>query len=192
MLRSTISLTAIVIAGAIFFLYTQPAYDKTKAIHAQIASYDQALEKAAELQTLKQQLLDRYNSFPPADIARLQKLLPDHVDNIRLILDMDDIAMRDGMTLSNVDISGNNSTSDTKTVIGALGASAQKYDTLAISFTTNGTYTQFKKFLTDLQSSLRIVDMTSLKIGPGGGGGAIKSSEPIFAFGINLKTYWLK
>src|SRR4051812_10680051 len=145
MLRTTISLTSIIIAGAIFFAYTQPTYDQSKTIQLQITSYDQALQKAAELQTLKAQLLARYNAFNPTDIDRLQKLLPDHVDNIRLILDMDNIAAHDGMTLSNVDIGGNDSaaagTSNAPTVIGSLGASAQKYESLSIAFSTSGTYT---------------------------------------------------
>ena len=193
MLRSTISLTAIVIAGAIFFLYTQPAYDQSKTVQTQIASYDQALQKAAELQTLKAQLLARYNAFNPADIDRLQKLLPDHVDNIRLILDMDHIATIDGMTLSNVDISGNDSSAagSGATVIGSLGASTQKYESLSIAFSTSGTYDNFKKFLNDLQSSLRIVDMTSLTITPGGAV-ASGTSGPSFTYGVKLKTYWLK
>src|SRR4051812_36680797 len=136
MLRSVISLSAILIAGAIFFMYTQPTYDQTKAVQTKIASYDEALKKAAELQTLKQQLLAKYNSFNPADLERLQKLLPDHVDNIRLILDMDHIATSRRMILSNVDISGNTSAPDTKTVIGSLGEDTKKFDSLTIAFST--------------------------------------------------------
>ncbi len=204
MLRSVISLSGILIAGAIFFAYTQPTYDKSRSIQAQIANYDEALKKAAELQTLKQQLLARYNAFNPSDIERLQKLLPDHVDNIRLILDMDNIATHRGMTLSNVDISGNSGTADNKTVIGSLGASTRKFESLSIAFSTTGTYTDAKKFLNDLESSLRIVEMTSLTISPGGAVGPVPTdgrgpsgassnvSEPTFTFGIGLKTYWLK
>src|ERR1051326_1864765 len=105
MLRSTISIVGVLLAGGIFFLYTQPAYDKSGQLQAQISQYDQALQKAAELQQLKQTLLARYNAFDPADIDRLQKLLPDHVDNIRLILDMDAMAAARQMALSNVNVS---------------------------------------------------------------------------------------
>ncbi len=190
MVRTTISLAGILIAGAIFFLYTQPAYDNAQGARNQIAQYDQALQKAAELQTLKQSLLSRYNAFNPTDLDRLQNLLPDHVDNIRLILDMDDVAAKRSMQLSNVDISGNDSNAKTQTVIGALGASNQKYDSLTLGFTTTGTYTNFKLFLNDLQSSLRVVDLASLTIAPSSGFGP--ASEPTFSYGVKLKTYWLK
>lgn len=196
MLRTIVSITGTILAGAIFFFYTQPAYDASKTVQTKIAGYDQALQKAAELQTLKQQLLSRYNAFNPGDIDRLQKLLPDHVDNIRLIMDMDNMATQRHLALSNVDISGNDSSSaPNKTVVGVLGASNRKYDALTLGFTTTGTYTNFKQFLQDLQISLRIVDFTSLTITQTGASAPSSSGagyEPVYAFGVTLKTYWLK
>ena len=193
MLRTTVSITGIILAGAIFFFYTQPAYDSSLTVRNKIASYDEALSKAAELQQLKQQLLSKYNAFNPNDIDRLQKLLPDHVDNIRLIMDMDSMASARNMELSNVDISGNDSSSNAtpQSAMSALGGSNDKYSALTLGFTTTGTYSNFKKFLQDLQLSLRIVDLTSLTITPAPGG-SVSDPDPNYAFGIKLKTYWLK
>jgi Tfp pilus assembly protein PilO len=192
MLRTTVSLTGILLAGAIFFFYTQPEYDKTKDINAQIAEYNQALQKAAELQQLKQQLLDKYNKFDPNDIDRLQKLLPDHVDNIRLILDIDNLAQSHQMQLSNVQVNGNDSNATQQSVIGTLGTQAQKYDSLQLGFTTSGTYDDFKSILSDLEKSLRIVDLVSLSIAPAGTVQGPSGLQPTYTYMINLKTYWLK
>ena len=89
MVKNLLSIAGLAVAGGIFFLYTQPAYDNVQVLKGRIAQYDQALDKAAELQQLKQSLLSRFNAFRPEDLDRLQKLLPDHVDNVRLILDLD-------------------------------------------------------------------------------------------------------
>src|SRR3989338_10618623 len=102
MMKTIFSVAGLAIAGAAFILFTQPNYDTAKALEAQIAEYNQALDKAAELQQLKQSLLSRYNAFNPADLDRLHKLLPDHVDNVRLVLDLDNLAARNGMALQNV------------------------------------------------------------------------------------------
>lgn len=195
MVRVLISAIALILSGALFFFYTQPAYDKTQAIRAQIQEYNAALEKAAQLQQLKQQLLSKYNAFNPQDLDRIQKMLPDHVDNIRLILDMDSMATTHGMTLSNVDVSGNTMRGQNQQTVTALGASNQKYDMLTIKFDVESTYQDFQKFLADLQASLRIVDLVALSIQQSGGsrvpqGGTI--SEPLYHFGISLRTYWLK
>ena len=195
MARVIISAVALILSGAIFFFYTQPTYDNTQVIRAQISEYDTALEKAAQLQQLKQQLISKYNVFNPQDLDRIQKMLPDHVDNIRLILDMDGMASTYGMTLSNVDVSGNATKGQNQQTVATIGSSNQKYDMLTIKFDVDSTYQDFQKFLGDLQASLRIVDLVSLSIQPAGGNRVSQDGvtpESVYHFGIGLRTYWLK
>ena len=183
-----------VAAGGIFFFYTQPAYDTMQSQQANIDQYNQALSKAAELQTLKSSLLTKYNSFDPSSLDRLQKLLPDHVDNIALILDLDSIASRYGLLLQNVDISTSGAETPTnQTAIGAIGNNSQQYDSLTLTFSTQGTYTSFLQFLSDLESSLRIVDLATLsgsRATPSSGTRAL--SPEVYSYTITLRTYWLK
>lgn len=196
--RLIIGTVAILIAGGVFFFYTQPSYDTVQATAAQIDQYNQALDKAAELQTLKQTLLSRYNSFDPNALDRLQKLLPDHVDNIALILDLDSIATRYGLALQNVDISTPGTATPTnQTAIGAIGDANQAYDSLTLTFTTQGTYSDFLQFMTDLENSLRIVDLSSLTVSrvalsTTNGAANSAASTPVYSYNIALRTYWLK
>lgn len=211
-MRPIIAIIGVVLAGSIFFWYTKPEYDKVQTARDKIAQYDAALNKAYELQQLKQTLLSRFNAFSQADRDRLQKLLPDHVDNVRLILDLDNLAEDRGIALQNVDVSSSQKqTTKSPTVIGAAAGSTQKYDSLTLTFGTVSTYPGFVQFLTDLESSLRIVDLVALSISPSGNipsapSGATnpfstsgakaaapgKSTEPLYAFKITLRTYWLK
>ncbi len=187
MIKSLVSVAGVLIAGGIFFAFTQPSYDTVQALGAQIGEYNQALEKAAELQKLKQSLLSRYNAFNPADLERLQKLLPDHVDNVRLVLDLDNMAGRHSMALQNVVISNPNETRKSD-IIGTLGEARQKFDSLTLKFGLTGTYPNFTAFLADLESSLRIVDLVSLSMDQTGDRGA----EPSYAYQVEIRTYWLK
>lgn len=184
MFRTIVSLICLVAGGAIFFMYTQPTYDGVKTVNAQIAQYDAALSKASELQQRKQTLLSRYNTFDPADIDRLQKLLPDHVDNIRLILDLDSLAGKHGMAIQNVAVSSAASAQTGVSTLGSVSASKQRYDSLTIKFSTQATYDTFQQFLTDLEESLRIVDLISLSI--------TRSSDGLYTYDMTLRTYWLK
>lgn len=200
MMRLIFAVLGLVFAGAIFFLYTKPAYDGVQATQAQIAEYNAALDKATELQQLKQTLLSRYNALDPNALDRLQKMLPDHVDNISLILELDNLAGRYGMALANVDISSPQSTASTATPLGSIGASGQRYDSLTLRFSTRGSYDDFTAFLADLESSLRVVDLVSLSLSPGGIVSAQDRSGkkvsgppvPIYNYDITLRTYWLK
>ncbi len=170
-------------------MYTQPAYDEMQGLRAKSDEYDQALSKAAELQQLKQTLLSRYNAFNPSDLDRLQKLLPDHVDNVRLVLDLDNLARSHNLALQNVVISNPASKSGDPSVIGAIGKGGQKYDSLTLKFGTQGKYEDFSQFLQDLESSLRVVDLVSLNLSQDR---SVTGSTPAFRFDLTIRTYWLR
>lgn len=187
--KTIISVIGIIAAAGIFFFYTKATYDSAQGTRTQIGEYDAALLKAAELQERKEALLKRFNEFNPEDRDRLQKLLPDHVDNVRLILDLDNIASRRGMALQNVVVSTPGAGLTTQTAVGTISSAKQKYDVLTTKFSTQGTYSSFQQLINDLETSLRIVDLVNLKISPGI---VVGAGEPIYSFEVTLRTYWLK
>lgn len=176
----------VVIALGIFFWYIDPTYTSLQALLAQEAQYDQALSKARELQSVRDQLLARNNTFSPTDLARLQKLVPDSVDNVRLTLDLDSMASRFGMRVRNVSISrtdnmpGGAGTSNSQ----QIGASSQTYESVVITFSVSGSYDVFRQYLAALEQSLRLGDVVGISFTPNDTG--------IYDFTIHLKTYWLK
>lgn len=206
-MRSILSVIGIILAGSIFFLYTKPTYDDIQSIQAQISQYNDALAKATQLQTIKAALLDKYNHFNPTDLARLQVLLPDQVNNIGLILDLDTLASQFGISLENVDISSGSDTSDKTTGnatprnvvdtapsnantsnttsriprggVTQVGAPAQQYNSLDVKFTVHSTYSTFIQFITALQNSLRIVDLVSISVSGGGGASGVATSNSV-------------
>ena len=188
MVRNSIALILLAGAIAIFFFYTEPAYSSLQTLSAQGAQYDAALGKATELQT---------PAIPPCPVQflrpltrsiRLSTMFPDQVDNIRLILDLDNLAGRSGMALQNVNISTPGS-SQASSVVGSIASAAEPYDSLTLQFTTHGTYEQFTQFLASLQSSLRLVDLVTLNIS---GGGAPGTQDPQYTYTMTVQTYWLR
>lgn len=184
------------IAGGVFFVYTKPTYDNIDTLKAEISQFDSALDKSKEMQELKRSLLSRYNTFTSEQLNRLGRLLPDHVDNVRLVLDLDSLASRYGMAVQNVVIDRDLSVvKQEQTVIGALSAQAAQYDSLTMQFATRGTYNSFVGFLKDLESSLRVVDLVALSIDPDSstvGPDGEPLADPIYRYNVTLRTYWLK
>lgn len=190
MTRTLFSLLFLAAAGGLFFFYTKPAYDGVQEVQAEIDQYDQALNKATELQKLKQSLLSRFNAFNPADVDRLHKLLPDHVDNVRLVLDLDTLASQHGFALQNVVINAPNTTAvQNGGEQVSIGPSRQTYDSLTLRFATSGTYPKFVEFVNALENSLRLVDVVALTMDADATG---FGGEPVYRYDITLRTYWLK
>jgi Tfp pilus assembly protein PilO len=199
MTRLIVALVTFTISGGVFFIYTKPTYDNLQSTRDQITQYNTALDKAAELQQLKQTLLSRYNAFSTTDLDRLQKLLPDHVDNVRLILDLDNLAQHYGLAMQNVDVSSSPVTGaqgQNHAALGTIGGSDNKYDSLMIKFSTSSSYPTFVQFLADLERSLRIVDVFSISLSASKSTSASPvtngSGDTIYQYDITLRTYWLK
>ncbi len=219
-MRATISVILIAVAVLIFFGYTKGAYDSIHEVQGQIVQYQGALAKAAQLQQLMQGLLAKYNAYNPADLARLQTMLPDQVNNIGLILDLDTLAHQSGLQLASVQIgdvaaSGANPGSSQKQTVGSGSTSVgsgHPYDSLDVSFSMHATYSQFIQYISSLQGSLRIVDIVGLTVASGAASGSqvlqqdtstpaslaqpigstSGSSGPAYTFSVTLRTYWLK
>lgn len=192
-MRLIFAILGLCIAGGIFLFFTKPTYDSMQSDQTQVTQYNAALDKAAELQQLKQTLLSRYNAFAPNDLDRLQKMLPDHVDNIALILDLDNLASHYNLALENVQVSAPSTqgTGDVGKPTSTISAASSKYGSLTLRFSTIGTYDDFVQFLTSLQSSLRVVDLVSLTLSPTSVAGAAPSA-PLYSYDITLRTYWLQ
>ncbi len=190
-----LSIISLILAGGVFFVYTQPAYTSVQGLQNTTAQYDAALSKARELQELKRSLLARYNTFSTESLDRLTHLLPDHVDNVRLVLDLDSLATRYGMGVQNVVISRPEVVDKATTVIGAIASDKKKYDSLVIEFTMRGTYPNFSKFMQDLETSLRIVEVESLTVDPEASkieDLKLAPEDLVYRYRISLRTFWLK
>lgn len=165
-------------AIASFFLYTNPQYKHVQTLKAQASKYEVALEKAKQAEQIKAELATKRESFSQEDIDQLQKMLPDTVDNIRLLLDINQIAASYGSGIAGIRVDTTASDQQAQT--------GQKTDlgAVTIGFNVTMSYTSFLAFLKDLERSLRITDLTVLSFS--------STDTGQYSFGVTLKTYWLQ
>ncbi|MEK7530868.1 MAG: type 4a pilus biogenesis protein PilO [Patescibacteria group bacterium] len=180
-MKALIPIFSIAIAIGLFSWYIDPAYARIETLREEEATYDAALDRSRELQEVRDQLLSRYNTFSAVDVARLEKLLPDHVDNVRLILDLDSTASKYGMRVRNVAIDDQDKK---KNSTDTLGPDEVGHESLVLSFTVSGQYSTFRQFMADLEKSLRLVDVVGLTFST--------SDTGIYDFTVSINTYWLK
>lgn len=180
-MRSLLPIIFVLIALGLFFVYIDPTYQEIKVLRAQEGQYDSALTKSKELQATRDTLLGKYNTFASSDLERLTKLIPDNVDNVRLVLDLDGIAATYGMSIRNVLVSGSGVERAQR---GAVGPSASPYESVVLSFSVFSTYDDFIRFLEDLEQSLRIVDIISISF--------TAPEGDLYEFSVSVRTYWLK
>lgn len=178
-MKSLIPIFLLLASGAIFALYINPEYQSIKTLQTDIADYQKAFGKSNEVLKKRGELQSRYKQFTNADLDAVKKLLPDHVDNVQLILDINGMARENNMLISKIKIEEDKSASATQ-----IGPDNKLYSSILVSFKTKAEYSRFISFIKDLEQSLRLVDITNLsfKIDP----------KNITEYGVTIRTYWLK
>ncbi len=198
MFRLVISIIIIAISIVGFSAFTVPLYEDLSKERAQAAAFSQALDNAKALENERDKLVNKYNSIKSENLDKLEKLLPDNVDNIRLILEIEKIALPHGMVLKDVkyDSVKKNDAQTQGAPIPAGSTAAQamnkEYGQWNLEFSTQGTYNNFLNFVQDLESNLRIVDVSSIVFTSNVGSGLNPSFAEAYKYGFKIKTYWLK
>lgn len=194
-------LVGVSIAG--FFMLTKPLFSDISKIKSDSVSFSEALDNSKALENGRNILTQKYNAIDPNNISKLQKLLPDNIDNIRLILEIEKLASPYGMVLKDVKydstpVNKQNSTTQTGTLPQGSNNLAtldnnKEYGTWVLEFSTTGTYSNFINFIKDLESNLRIVDISSITFSSDTTSGLGKSQPgDSYTYDIKIKTYWLK
>lgn len=173
----------VAIATALFMFYTDPTYQDTKALKAEMSSYDDALNKSQELRRLRDGLIARRNTFNPDQLSQLQRMLPDHIDNIRLIIDINGIAARHGLSLTDVSLGEISDSAGQRDEL-AVGNSGEPVGSVTLGFSLSASYEELLVFLQDLEHSLRVLDVESLAFD------VPTEGEPSYSF--TVRTYWLR
>lgn len=182
MIRFLLPIILLITAIGLFSLYTNPTYQNIKVLSAKAASYQEALTKAQELRSVRDDLLKKRNEFSPELVTKLNHMLPDNVDNIRLIIDINNIAARHNLTLTDVSL-GDISDGSTPRNSGAVGSTGEPVGSVEVGFTIVASYEAYLAFLEDLEHSLRIVDVTKVSFKP--------ESGNITNYQFSIRTYWL-
>lgn len=187
--KNILPLILIVLAVGIYFTFTRVKYDEIKSIKEVNAVYNQALANSRKLINERKTVVDNYNKIDIVDRENLEKMLPDNIDNIRLIIDINSVAAKHGLVLKGIKTSapgmiGDSTAGSDTTRSSSAQNTDSKYNTMTLNFTVSSTYEKFNLFIKDLESSLRIIDISKIAL--------LSKENGINDYSVELKTYWLK
>jgi Tfp pilus assembly protein PilO len=179
MTRFLLPIIFLIISGGLFFLYIDPEVKNIKEVKKEEQLFSSALDNSKELQSIRDDVLSKYNSFSKEDLNKIEKMLPNTIDNVRLVRDINEMAFKYGMTLRNVTVDTNTDSSSNK-----VGPDDNTVGTMTLGFSVAGPYKVFLSFMKDLENSMRISDVTEVSF--------ISSEKDLYEYKISLKTYWIK
>jgi Tfp pilus assembly protein PilO len=125
--------------------------------------------------------LTSFNNIPESEKKVINTVLPDSKNFVKLVSDIDLVASKYAISIDQIASEEIGTSADTS----IADAGPEKiYEASLISFNFSSSYENFRKFMNDLERSLRVLDVKSVDIKP--------QDEQIFNFAVKLQTYWLK
>lgn len=180
-MKNNNAIILLLLSVGLFYTFTNAQYQSVKELNALANEYKTVLKNVSGIVDLRDKLFVTYSAFPKVETERLNKVLPDNIDTVRLALDLDSMASKHGISIKSV-----------QTVLGANSASglivlpeyAKNYEVATVSFSFISNYENFKGFLADIEKSLRIMDVKSVSFQVADSG--------FYEYQVSVETYWLK
>lgn len=203
-MKSILSIILILAAGLLFFFFTKPKLADLKTRQVEVQKFEAAITNAKKLDSIIDSLLKQQNSISEADRTKMKIMLPDNVENVKLIIDFDKMLqamVEERGTLGlykgtegqgagkKVSIENPKISQVTGVQLGN-NIDASKLGVANLSFSVTLTYSDFIEFLRRIEYSKRIMDIESIDFIASDS--SSNNPNPIYTFNISLKTYWLK
>lgn len=198
MFKILIPIIGILVAVGLFFTYVRPTFHVIRDIQDETVQYAQAIEKASELKARISELKQQQSNISLGNLERLEALLPNRVDEVAVLKDLDTLATTHHLKLGDIkvgDMEGSQSTRASKEnapkqslpVAAPVSPTTElsdvqefsdtqptetiknQYTALDMSFSVTGTYADFRLFLENIERSLVLMEVTKIAITSGEG-----------------------
>ena len=154
------------------FLYISPEYTNLNDDIQLRSQYIENIQKIESIKTKYNNSVDWKNKIKNSDKDRLTKILPTSFDNVTFILDVNRLAVKDGVVINKVNTEKESSDITT-------------YAVYKVSLNFSSPYSSnVLQFFSDLENSLTLFDVTDMKI--------VADEKGQLTYDFSLNTYAMK
>lgn len=179
MKQAIIAIIFIGAAGGMFFGWSAPITQNTKNLAKDIGDLEGVLGRFYDLRKSKNELMQIYNSISARDYDRISKIVPLAAEEGNLVVEFENLAKENGLLLKKIDVKYAVE-SEKKAIV-----SKEKrlpYEIASVSLAMDGSYNSLKSFLSDLENSLRTIDIKTLSFNAG--------ESDFYEFNISAQAYF--
>ncbi len=173
MVKSILGILLLIVGIGAAYFYGFPLLGEIGEMQKDAEVITALIEKTENLNQVGQSVIELYDSVPTSDISRMDTLVPDQIDNVKLILELQKLAERYGLGVSGINVSGT----------GAREVAGQTINVVSFQAQLEGYYGDFVDFLEQLELSQRIIDTNSLNF-------QAFETENGYSYTLALDTYW--
>lgn len=185
MFRTITPILSIIIAIVIYFFYTSDTLAEIQLLQAEIGEYDEAIRYGKQYNQKLDSVLNIKRTMSILESDRVNTLVSSDVDEVRLLVDLTEIARSHNMLLGNISVEKDGES--TPIPVGEVSlesVSSSDFVEKRLTFGLIGTYSQLKDMLTDIENSLILLEVVGITFTPNEG--------DLQQFNLEVRTYALR
>ena len=182
--RYIIPILLVILSASVYVMVIDPTYADIRQQQAKEAELVNFLADAKQANAKLAKIKESYAAFPSGSEQALSTILPDKLDPIRFIIEVEAVARIHGLYLKGPHAEPS----------GDTGANASKYTEDKLTFSVSAPYPIFHEFLKDIQDSLALRDMTNVSFTADPTSGDTKNQRPdsvVYNYNVSLMSYSL-
>ena len=185
MTRTLLTIILILASVALIFWVDRPLWAELGGVRSEAKNVSEALGALKDLETLRENILQTYDSIPPSKLSRLAELLPAKSDVGSMLINLEKLTKDRGLRLRRVDFAKEETTlaQAAQAQAGralAIGKEEKGFAPITYTFTVSATYENFRSLLSALEKNLRIIDVSDI---------AFTGGDGLLEFTIKAKSY---
>lgn len=165
----------------IFFTESKSYFSEIKVLKKQAFSYNETINTAKKVRSSIDKTLGEYNAISQENVDRINKMVPSGDEAMKLVVQIDDVTRKNGLSLTSID---SKNVVNEKIVSGIQENESKTAESISLSIKAQGSYESFSSFIKELEKSLRLIDVVSVKINP--------ISQDNYSYSIEAVSYWRK
>src|SRR3989338_10296832 len=147
-MKNNSAIVLLLLSLGLFYTFTNDQYKDARRLQALAGEYRNILQNVSAIVESRDRLLVTYETFPKAEIERINKILPDNIDTVRLALDLDDMATRHGIAIKSIQATTGTG-GDEELVV--LPENDKLYERATVTFSFVSNYANFMSFIEDIE-----------------------------------------
>lgn len=165
----------------IFPYAIDPVYQEIKKLKVERDDFEKIHHNITEIEMARLNLMKQYREIGREDLKRIKSFLPNQINNIKLIVDINTIAERNDIrNIRDIELLKEDEEVDGAEI---LIIDEKKYNSILLSFSFTTRYENFKNFKRELHKSLRLIDIKSVSIT------RAKEEQDVLNFNVIIRTY---
>ncbi len=171
----------LILSLSIGYVFVYSPWAEVSALNDKKSEYSGFIDTVSKIETKKNELQTQFNQISEEDKRDINTVLPTSLDYVKFVSEIDNVAKKYGIIIDKINLAQVDSSVGDSV---ANAGPSKPYRSSILGFSFGSDYEKAMSFIDELEKSMRILDIRSMKIE--------ENKDFGYLYSVQFETYWLK